>query len=278
MRDNRNLQPGDRQPACSGWSSCIRRSLFFILCIAPVFGNCCFAQQGLEQEAHRTSGSVIDRTGAAVRDAQVMAVRDGKILGKATTSSSGSFAISTDAVVETIRVAAAGFENAEVTANHGDNVITLQPASVAVEVNVVANRAPLPTAETAESVAVLSQNQINSSAGLALDEVLRQVPGFTLFRRSSSTYLNPTAQGVSLRGTNASGSSRALVLVDGIPLNDPFGGWIFWDRVPRADVDRIEVLKGGSSELYGSDALAGTVALFTQPLDITRVTAESSYG
>ena len=56
--------------------------------------------------------------------------------------------------------------------------------------------------------------------------------GFTLFRRSSSLVANPTTQGVSLRGTGSSGASRTLVLWDGIPLNDPFGGWVYWDRVP----------------------------------------------
>jgi outer membrane receptor protein involved in Fe transport len=274
MRHNRSLQPGDGQQPCCGWSGGIRRKFFFVLYMAMAFESCCFAQA-----IHRISGTVVDPTGAAVRDAQVVVMGGGgKVLGKTTTSSSGSFAVSTDAAAETLQVTAPGFESVAVGASREDNVITLQPASVAVQLNVVANRTPLPAAETAESVAVLSQTQINSSAGLAVDEMLRQVPGFTLFRRSSSIYLNPTAQSVSLRGTNASGSSRALVLVDGIPLNDPFGGWIFWDRVPRADVNRIEVLKGGSSELYGSDALAGTVALFTQPLDLSRVTVESSYG
>ena len=57
--------------------------------------------------------------------------------------------------------------------------------------------------------------------------------GFSLFRRSGSRYANPTSQGVSLRGLGASGARRALVLVDGLPLNDPFGGWVYWARVPR---------------------------------------------
>ena len=62
--------------------------------------------------------------------------------------------------------------------------------------------------------------------------MLRQVPGFSLFRRTTSRAANPTTQGVSLRGLGASGASRALVLSDGFPLNDPFGGWVYWDRAP----------------------------------------------
>ena len=67
-----------------------------------------------------------------------------------------------------------------------------------------------------------------------LDDALRFVPGFTLFRRTGSRVANPTAQGVTLRGLGGSGASRALVLDDGMPMNDPFGGWVYWGRVPRA--------------------------------------------
>ena len=60
----------------------------------------------------------------------------------------------------------------------------------------------------------------------------------------------------------ASGASRAVVLADGIPLNDPFGGWIYWSRVPRTSVNSIEVLRGGASHLYGSAALGGVINIF----------------
>jgi outer membrane receptor protein involved in Fe transport len=231
------------------------------------------------QQNHRVSGSVVDATGAAVAKAEISLLAGGNIVGKGVSASDGNFTITTISVPELIRVSADGFAIAELAADRPEKVtIVLHPASVATEVNVVANRSSLLASETAESVAVLTPAEINSSAASSVDEVLRQVPGFTLFRRSSGVYLNPTAQGVSLRGTSASGSSRALVLADGIPVNDPFGGWIFWDRIPLAAVNRIEVLKGGGSELYGSDALAGTVAVLTQPLDLSRVTVETSYG
>ena len=97
-----------------------------------------------------------------------------------------------------------------------------------------------------------------------LDDALRQVVGFSLFRRTSSRTANPTAQGVSLRGLGASGASRALVLADGIPLNDPFGGWVYWARQPRLGVERLEVLRGGAADLYGSGALGGVVQLVSR--------------
>ena len=76
------------------------------------------------------------------------------------------------------------------------------------------------------NVTVLTREDIERSAARTVDDLLRQIPGFSLFRRSSSLVANPTTQGVSLRGIGPSGVSRTLVLLDGIPLNDPFGGWV----------------------------------------------------
>jgi outer membrane receptor protein involved in Fe transport len=62
---------------------------------------------------------------------------------------------------------------------------------------------------------------------------------------------------------SGSGASRTLVLADGVPLNDAFGSWVYWNRVPLAAVDRVEVVRGGSGDLYGSDALGGVVQVLT---------------
>jgi len=126
-------------------------------------------------------------------------------------------------------------------------------------ITVTATRTETRLADTPSSIVVLDRKSIESSAATTVDDALRQVPGFTLFRRSGSRSANPTSQGVSLRGIGASGASRALVLDDGIPLNDPFGGWVYWGRVPRTSLDRIEVLRGGASDLYGSGAMSGVV-------------------
>jgi outer membrane receptor protein involved in Fe transport len=53
------------------------------------------------------------------------------------------------------------------------------------------------------------------------------------------------------------------VLVDGVPLNDAFGGWVYWDKLPQVAIDRIEVIRGSGSDLYGADALGGVVQLLT---------------
>ncbi|MDQ3280693.1 MAG: TonB-dependent receptor [Acidobacteriota bacterium] len=132
-------------------------------------------------------------------------------------------------------------------------------AQVTETITVTATRTETRVADTPASVVVLSRETLETTAAPTLDDALRQVAGFTLFRRSGSRVANPTSQGVTLRGVGASGASRALVLDDGVPLNDPFGGWIYWGRVPRAALDRVEVLRGGASDLYGSSAMGGVV-------------------
>jgi iron complex outermembrane recepter protein len=133
------------------------------------------------------------------------------------------------------------------------------PPAAAETIVVTATQTKTRLSDTPASVVVITREALQTTAASTTDDALRQVPGFTLFRRSGSRSANPTSQGVSLRGVGASGASRALVLDDGIPLNDPFGGWIYWGRVPRVAIDRIEVVRGGASDLYGSGAMGGVV-------------------
>jgi len=156
--------------------------------------------------------------------------------------------------------------------------ITLQLASVSQTVTVTATRTATRLDETAADVSVLTPQVLSSTSALTLDDTLRQVPGFSLFRRSGSRTANPTSQGVSLRGVGASGPSRALVLEDGIPLVDPFGGWVYWDRVPHESISDVEVVEGGSSDLYGSDAMGGVINVRTRPVDMSHLSVEASYG
>jgi outer membrane receptor protein involved in Fe transport len=100
-----------------------------------------------------------------------------------------------------------------------------------------------------------------ATPAVTTDERLRTVAGFSLFRRSSSRNANPTTHGVTMRGLSASGASRGLVLLDGIPLNDGFGAWVTWTRVPPGALDRVDVTGGPAGDLFGSDALGGVIRL-----------------
>jgi outer membrane cobalamin receptor len=119
------------------------------------------------------------------------------------------------------------------------------------------------SSETPASITVLDQESIRETPGTNLDDRLRQVPGFSLFRRSSSVVANPTTQGVSLRASGSSGASRTLVLWDGIPINDPFGGWVYWTRIDPSYIDRVEIDRGASTSVFGDRAMGGTISLFS---------------
>jgi outer membrane cobalamin receptor len=128
---------------------------------------------------------------------------------------------------------------------------------------VTASRAPQSPEHAASTVHVLEQSALRSAPSLTLDGTLRALPGFSLFRRSDSLTANPTAQGVSLRGLGPSGASRSLVLLDGVPLNDPFGGWIAWTKVPRESLTRVEVVPGGGASAWGNAALGGVIQMLS---------------
>jgi outer membrane cobalamin receptor len=117
--------------------------------------------------------------------------------------------------------------------------------------------------ESPASITVLEKQDLEETPGTNLDDRLRQVPGFSLFRRSSSVVANPTTQGVSLRAIGSTGASRTLVLWDGIPINDPFGGWVYWTRIDAPYIDRVEINRGASSSVFGDRAMGGTISLFS---------------
>ena len=113
--------------------------------------------------------------------------------------------------------------------------------------------------QAAFSTVALSQDQLSTYN--QLDAALEQVPGVSLFRRTTSLSANPTTQGVSLRAIAPSAASRALVLLDGVPLNDPFGGWVIWSALPPEDIGGADIVRGAGSGPYGSGALTGTILL-----------------
>ncbi len=139
----------------------------------------------------------------------------------------------------------------------------VEDPALAETIVVTASRAEQELGQVTSSVSVLTGDELRASPAVTLDDALRRVPGFSLFRRNSSMVAHPTSQGVSLRGIGPSGVSRTLVLLDGLPLNDPFGGWIYWGRVGRESLERIEVVRGGGSSLWGNSALGGVIHLVT---------------
>jgi outer membrane receptor protein involved in Fe transport len=128
-------------------------------------------------------------------------------------------------------------------------------------------RLPRPLHDVPAAITVIDRAQLARSAFTLADDLVRMVPGVGAFRRSSSTAADPTSQGLNLRGLGPSGVSRALALRDGIPLNDPFGGWVYWRALSPLGIERIEVVPSGASALFGDFALGGVMQVLSRPLD-----------
>ncbi len=120
--------------------------------------------------------------------------------------------------------------------------------------------------ESPANITDISARELALTPGVNIDDQLREVPGFSLYRRTSSVVANPTTQGVSLRGIGSSGASRTLLLWDGVPMNDPFGGWVYWDRFPQNELQRVEISRGAATSVFGDLAMGGAIALFTREL------------
>lgn len=257
-----------------------RRSLSILGPLALVF----FFTNVVAQEAPSLvfEGVVTDSNGAPIPDAHVALASAGRVLATTNTDSNGVFQIQTEVRKELkLVVESTGFATNELQLSPSSQSalrVTLLPAVISSRVIVSATRIASPESETAASVIVVDTKELQATAAITLDDALRQVPGFSLFRRSSSRTANPTTQGVSLRGIGASGASRALVLADGTVLNDPFGGWVYWNRIPRESISKVEVLLGGASHVYGSTALAGLIDVETKNVADNHLSLSASYG
>ncbi len=107
--------------------------------------------------------------------------------------------------------------------------------------------------------------QTDLSDARSLDDILKTQAQASLFRRNSSLSANPTVQGISLRAIGPSGAGRALVTLDGIPQNDPFGNWVIWAALPQQAIDHVHVLRGAGGGAYGAGALTGVIDLSLAP-------------
>ena len=223
----------------------------------------------------RLKGTVVDVSGLSVPGVEVTGRTAPGLTVVVTTDADGRFSF--DAAVVSVTAVAEGFAPTILDSPVDGARLVLRPAGIADMVVVTATRGAERLPSAASATVVTSAELANIAAG-ALDDVLRSTPGFSLFRRSSSRVANPTTQGVTLRGVSGSGASRTLVLADGVPLNDPFGSWVYWNRVPQASVDRVEVVRGAAGDLYGANALAGVIQVITFEPTRTRARATLEGG
>ncbi len=128
------------------------------------------------------------------------------------------------------------------------------------------------------SVVIMSRDEIAARQVTTFDQALEQVPGVAAFR---STPIS--VQSMSIRGASdvAGGGvgNRVLLLVDGRPALTSDSGGAFWSLVPTGFVDRVEIVKGAFSSLYGSTAMGGVVNVITRRPDApSRLVVDASAG
>ncbi len=129
------------------------------------------------------------------------------------------------------------------------------------EIVVIGDGLPQAPSVVAYAVSEIERAQIVATPSGRIEDVLAGVAGFQQFRRSDSRSSNPSAQGVTLRALGGNATSRALVLLDGVPLADPFFGYIPLSSIAPEQLSRIRMTRGGGSGPFGAGALAGTIEL-----------------
>ncbi|MYE70285.1 MAG: Plug domain-containing protein, partial [Gemmatimonadetes bacterium] len=139
-----------------------------------------------------------------------------------------------------------------------DSVISLG------ELIVSALRAPMSVGEIPANVTTVTREELRLSAAQTLQDVLQEVPGLNFRFPFQAGVAHPSWQAVTLRGLGGTAASRTLVLVDGVPLNDPYFGWVRWSQVPVEVIERIEIVRGGATVSWGSQSLAGVVHVITR--------------
>ncbi len=160
-------------------------------------------------------------------------------------------------------------------------LLAAAPATAADEETIVVTgrSLPEPSGAAAYGTTLVDRARLDSDPAGRLEDALRDVAGFQQFRRTDSRAANPTSQGAALRSLGGNAASRALVLLDGVPVADPFASWIPWPALSPSSLSAARVTRGGGAGAFGAGALSGTIELFSAgPADLPPVSARVQYG
>ncbi len=147
------------------------------------------------------------------------------------------------------------------------------------EIIVTGRALPPPPGVPAYSVSVISRERLENSASNRIETILGDVAGFQQFRRSDSRSANPSAQGATLRALGGNAATRALVLLDGVPLADPFFGSIPFNALVPDRLSSVTVQRGGGSGAFGAGAVAGVIDMTSaSKRDLPLLSASAFYG
>jgi outer membrane cobalamin receptor len=244
----------------------MRRILLILLAVATLLGVALSARLYADDASAtgHIAGNVKDKTGAVLPHAMVvMRGVNGKVVASATTDSQGNYQLApVPAGPYSLVVEHAGFKkqsekNINLRANEGQTVdFVLEIAPIQDMIVVTATRTEIPTSQLGSAVTVIDRKQIEERQAVTVSELLRDVPGLSVVQaggRGSITSLF-------VRGGE---SKYNKVLIDGIVVNEP-GGFFDFGNLSTANIERIEIVRGPQSALFGSDAIASVIQIFTK--------------
>lgn len=147
------------------------------------------------------------------------------------------------------------------------------------DIIVTGSALPAAKGDAAYDIVTIGRDRLEGTASNRVEDALRNVAGLQQFRRSDARSANATSQGATLRGLGGNASSRALLVLDGVPQSDPFGGWVTWPAFQAIRLSSARVTRGGGSGIFGSGALSGTIELSSLGAgQVDGLTGDVSYG
>ncbi len=163
-------------------------------------------------------------------------------------------------------------QTTDTTTGAGKRAVLLETSTI------TATRTARTIRDVPASVVILQPVDKVESAAKSVSDFLRVIPGYSTKDYQSSTVTSPANTAPSLRGLGGTSASRTLVLLDGIPMNEPFAGWVYWPRIPLGLVKQVEVVRGGSAGVWGDRAMGGVINLITIEPRETALTLKASAG
>ena len=138
----------------------------------------------------------------------------------------------------------------------------------------------LPDRSESEEAVVIDRDALDHIASGRVENALKDIAGLQQFRRSDARSAHPTSQGMTMRGLGGNAASRVVVILDGVPITDPFGGWVNWPSIQAGRLGAIQVRRGGGTLSQGAGAVAGTIQLFSEnsPADHAALEGSLFYG
>lgn len=145
------------------------------------------------------------------------------------------------------------------------------------QIVVTATRSKLAAGEAPVAATVIGREELESAPEYGLIDLLRRIPSITIFGDRSALISTPIDGGTAFRGVGGTAQARVLLMIDGVPINDPYASHLLWTRVPRGAVERIEVVPGNTGS-WGNLALSGVVHLITRGAGDRTLDAEVQLG